>query len=138
MIAQTTVTVHDPTLRDGQHAVRHQLDAGQIHTYAAAVDAAGVPVVEVGHGNRLGASSLQVGRSRLSDDEMLATAREALTHSRLATLMLPGWATTADLRNAVRHGWTWCAWPHTAPRPASPNATWASFASSAPKRRACC
>ncbi|MGV9234240.1 4-hydroxy-2-oxovalerate aldolase [Streptomyces nigra] len=104
MIAQTTVTVHDPTLRDGQHAVRHQLDAGQIHTYAAAVDAAGVPVVEVGHGNGLGTSSLQVGRSRLSDDEVLATTREALTHSRLATLMLPGWATTADLRNAVRHG----------------------------------
>ncbi|MGW1170571.1 4-hydroxy-2-oxovalerate aldolase [Streptomyces sp. NPDC002550] len=104
MTAPTTVTVHDPTLRDGQHAVRHQLDAEQIRTYAAAVDAAGVPVVEVGHGNGLGASSLQVGRSRLSDDAMLATAREALTHSRLATLLLPGWATTADLRKAVRHG----------------------------------
>ncbi|WP_031487786.1 4-hydroxy-2-oxovalerate aldolase [Streptomyces bicolor] len=104
MTAQSQVIVHDPTLRDGQHAVRHQLDAGQIRGYAAAVDAAGVPVVEVGHGNGIGASSLQVGRSRISDDEMLATAREALAHSRLATLMLPGWATTADLRKAVRHG----------------------------------
>lgn len=104
MNAQTKVTVYDPTLRDGQHAVRHQLDAEQIRTYAAAVDAAGVPVVEVGHGNGIGASSLQVGRSRLSDDEMLITAREALTRSRLATLMLPGWATTSYLRNAVRCG----------------------------------
>ncbi|TQE18414.1 hypothetical protein SipoB123_34315 [Streptomyces ipomoeae] len=104
MTAQTTVIVHDPTLRDGQHAVRHRLDREQIRAYAAAVDAAGVLVAEVGHGNGIGASSLQVGRSRLSDDEMLATAREALTHSKLAALMLLGWATTADLRNAVRHG----------------------------------
>lgn len=104
MTEKTPVTVHDPTLRDGQHAVRHQLDREQIRAYAAAVDAAGVPVVEVGHGNGLGASSMQVGRSKLSDDEMLVTAREALTHSRLAAFMLPGWATIADLRNAVRHG----------------------------------
>ena len=104
MTAQPQVTVHDPTLRDGQHAVRHQLDAEQIRAYAAAVDAAGVPVVEVGHGNGIGASSMQVGRSKLSDDEMLSTAREALTRAGLAALMLPGWATTADLRNAVHHG----------------------------------
>ncbi|GAA4781737.1 4-hydroxy-2-oxovalerate aldolase [Streptomyces ziwulingensis] len=104
MTAPAQVTVHDPTLRDGQHAVRHQLDREQIRAYAAAVDAAGVPVVEVGHGNGLGASSLQVGHGRLSDDEMLATAREALTRSRLAALMLPGWATTADLHTAIRHG----------------------------------
>ncbi|MEU0770649.1 4-hydroxy-2-oxovalerate aldolase [Streptomyces albogriseolus] len=98
------VTLHDSTLRDGQHAVRHQLDRQQIQAYAAAVDAAGVPVVEVGHGNGLGASSLQVGRSKLSDDEMLTAAREAMPYSSLAALLLPGWGTTADLRNAVRLG----------------------------------
>ncbi|MCP9211455.1 4-hydroxy-2-oxovalerate aldolase [Streptomyces cucumeris] len=103
-MTKPTVIVHDPTLRDGQHAVRHQLDVKQIRSYAAAADTAGVPVVEIGHGNGLGASSHQVGHSRLSDDEMLATARQALPHSKMATLMLPGWATSKDLRNAVRHG----------------------------------
>ncbi|MEU1789113.1 4-hydroxy-2-oxovalerate aldolase [Streptomyces sparsogenes] len=103
-MTEPAVIVHDPTLRDGQHAVRHQLDAQQIRAYAAAADAAGVPVVEIGHGNGLGASSHQVGHSRLSDDEMLTTARQALPHSKMATLMLPGWATSDDLRNAVRHG----------------------------------
>ncbi|MBQ0827338.1 4-hydroxy-2-oxovalerate aldolase [Streptomyces tagetis] len=98
------VIVHDPTLRDGQHAIRHQLDAEQIRAYAAAADAAGVPVVEVGHGNGLGASSYQVGHSKISDEEMLSTAREVLTRSKMAALMLPGWATSDDLRNAVRHG----------------------------------
>ncbi|MER6145428.1 4-hydroxy-2-oxovalerate aldolase [Streptomyces sparsogenes] len=103
-MTEPAVIVHDPTLRDGQHAVRHQLDAQQIRAYAAAADAAGVPMVEVGHGNGLGASSHQVGHSRLSDDEMLTTARQALPRSKMATLMLPGWATSDDLRNAVRHG----------------------------------
>ncbi|WP_409471663.1 4-hydroxy-2-oxovalerate aldolase [Streptomyces sp. HC307] len=97
------VVVHDPTLRDGHHAVRHQLGAEQLRAYAKAADAAGVPVVEVGHGNGLGASSLQAGQARLSDDDMLAVVRESLSKSRMAVFMLPGWGTTADLRKAITH-----------------------------------
>jgi 4-hydroxy 2-oxovalerate aldolase len=99
-----SVVIHDPTLRDGQHAVRHQLGVAALRGYAAAADAAGVPVVEVGHGNGLGASSLQVGRAALSDDEMLATVREALPHSRMGVFLLPGWGTSDDLRRAIAHG----------------------------------
>ncbi|MET7937544.1 4-hydroxy-2-oxovalerate aldolase [Streptomyces sp. NPDC005322] len=98
------ILIHDPTLRDGHHAVRHQLGRDQLRHYAAAADAAGVPVIEVGHGNGLGASSLQVGRAKLSDDEMLSVVREALPNSRMGVFMLPGWGTTADLRKAVTHG----------------------------------
>jgi 4-hydroxy 2-oxovalerate aldolase len=50
------IQIHDPSLRDGHHAVRHSLAAEQLRAYALAADAAGVPVVEVGHGNGLGAS----------------------------------------------------------------------------------
>ena len=60
-------------------------------------------MVEVGHGNGLGASSLQVGRARLSDDEMLSITREALTNSKLGVFMLPGWGTIDDLENAIAH-----------------------------------
>ncbi|WCD91168.1 4-hydroxy-2-oxovalerate aldolase (plasmid) [Streptomyces xanthophaeus] len=102
--SRAPLVIHDPTLRDGQHAVRHQLDRDQIRSYAAAADAARIPVVEVGHGNGLGASSYQVGHGRLSDDEMLSTAREALAHSQMAVLMAPAWGTSADLANAVRRG----------------------------------
>ncbi|MEU7531634.1 4-hydroxy-2-oxovalerate aldolase [Saccharothrix sp. NPDC042600] len=98
------ITIHDPTLRDGQHAVRHRLSASALRGYAEAADAAGVPVVEVGHGNGLGASSLQVGRAAVSDDVMLSTVREALRHSRMAVFMLPGWGTSDDLRKALAHG----------------------------------
>ncbi|CAM5406966.1 4-hydroxy-2-oxovalerate aldolase [Streptomyces spiroverticillatus] len=98
------IILHDPTLRDGQHAVRHQLDAAQLTAYATAADAAGVPVIEVGHGNGLGASSLQIGRARLDDRTMLTTVRAALTHSRLGVFMAPGWGTSTDLRTAVSLG----------------------------------
>ncbi|MFI1964740.1 4-hydroxy-2-oxovalerate aldolase [Streptomyces pathocidini] len=101
---QPRVLIHDPTLRDGHHAVRHQLDREQLHAYAAAADAAGLPVVEIGHGNGLGASSLQIGRARLSDEEMLDTVRGALTRSRMGVFMAPGWGTSKDLRNAVALG----------------------------------
>lgn len=98
------IQIHDPSLRDGHHAVRHNLGPDQLRAYAQAANAAGVPVVEVGHGNGLGASSLQVGQARLSDDEMLSVVREALTSSKLGVFLLPGWATTRDIRNAVSHG----------------------------------
>lgn len=98
------VVIHDPTLRDGQHAVRHQLDTAQLRVYAQAANRAGIPVVEVGHGNGLDASSLQIGRSRLDDDAMLSTVREVLTDTRMAAFMAPGWGTGKDIRRAVGHG----------------------------------
>jgi 4-hydroxy 2-oxovalerate aldolase len=102
--ARRPIQIYDPTLRDGHHAVRHVLDREQLRAYAVAADSAGVPVVEVGHGNGLGASSLQAGRAKLTDDEMLSVVREALTRSRMGVFMLPGWGTAADLRKAIGHG----------------------------------
>lgn len=100
----STLVIHDPTLRDGQHAVQHQLGVAPLRGYAEAADAAGIPVVEVGHGNGLGASSIQVGRAAVSDDLMLSTVREALRHSKMGVFMLPGWGTCDDLRKAIARG----------------------------------
>ncbi|MFC8538630.1 4-hydroxy-2-oxovalerate aldolase [Streptomyces sp. NPDC057249] len=97
------IQIHDPSLRDGHHAVRHRLGADQLRAYARAADAARVPVVEVGHGNGLGASSLQVGLARLDDDEMLSVTREALTNSKLGVFLLPGWGTVEDIKRALAH-----------------------------------
>lgn len=100
-----TITISDPTLRDGSHAIRHQLTRHQVAVYAAAAEAAGVPIVEVGHGNGLGASSLQLGESLLSDVEMLETAREHLVHSKLGIHVIPGFATiNKDLKTAIDVG----------------------------------
>ena len=98
------VIVSDPTLRDGNHAIAQQLSLQQIRDYATAANAAGVPILEVGHGNGLGASSMQVGLSKETDQAMLETARECLTASRLAAFILPGWGTIKDIRVAIKSG----------------------------------
>jgi 4-hydroxy 2-oxovalerate aldolase len=50
----------------------------------------------VGHGNGLGASSLQVGLSALSDQKMITIARKNLTITKLGVFMLPGFGTIRD------------------------------------------
>lgn len=97
--------ISDPTLRDGNHAIKHQLDARQIALYCEAADKAGVPVVEVGHGNGVGASSLQVGLAKIDDRTMLQTARAHLKNAKLGIHVIPGFATIGrDLLPAIEDG----------------------------------
>jgi 4-hydroxy 2-oxovalerate aldolase len=99
------VLISDATLRDGSHAIAHKLTKEHIAAYASAADAAGIPIVEVGHGNGLGASSLQVGLSLLDDREMLETARKNLVRSKLGIHVIPGFATIKkDLAMAFELG----------------------------------
>ncbi len=87
------ILISDPTLRDGNHAVRHQISQKNFADYCTAADAAGVPIVEVGHGNGLGASSMLVGECALSDETILKTAREHLMRSKMAIHAIPGFCT---------------------------------------------
>lgn len=99
------VLISDPSLRDGNHAVRHSLKKEQIASYCRAADAAGVPIIEVGHGNGVGASSLQLGESACDDETTLRTARENLKNSKLGIHMIPGFATIEkDLKRAIEYG----------------------------------
>lgn len=99
------IIINDPTLRDGNHAVGHQLTREQIAAYCKAIDAAHVPMVEVGHGNGLGASSIQVGLSKETDQVLLETARKNLTFSKLCVHVIPGFATiNKDIQNAIDIG----------------------------------
>lgn len=99
------IIISDPTLRDGNHAVRHQITKENFIAYCAAADAAGVPIIEVGHGNGLGASSMLVGECALSDEEILSAARAALPHSKMAIHAIPGFCTIhRHLRMAMDSG----------------------------------
>ena len=87
------ILISDPTLRDGNHAVRHQLRKSDFESYCKAADSAAVPIVEVGHGNGLGASSMLVGECCLSDEIILSTSRENLKNSKMAVHAIPGFCT---------------------------------------------
>ncbi len=105
MINNQKIVISDPTLRDGNHAVSHQLSVEHIASYCKAANAAGVTIVEVGHGNGLGASSLQLGESKTPDHIALATARENLINSKLGIHVIPGFATIErDLKPAIGMG----------------------------------
>ena len=96
------ILISDPTLRDGNHAVRHQLSRESFVAYCRAAEAAGVPIVEVGHGNGLGASSMLVGECRLTDEEILSLSRANLVNSRSPTLI-----ERPDMRDCLRPGVGW-------------------------------
>ena len=49
--------ISDVTLRDGNHAVKHSINEKVIRNYCEIINETGVNIVEVGHGNGLGASS---------------------------------------------------------------------------------
>ena len=100
-----TIKFFDSTLRDGSHAVKHQISLESIAEYCKKVDGSGLYTVIVGHGNGLGASSLQVGLSAHSDLEMLKTARKNLRHTRLGAFMIPGFGGIRDdLAPALKTG----------------------------------
>ena len=87
----------DSTLRDGSHAVSHQFTVDQVRDVVRSLDAAGVPVIEISHGDGLGGSSFNYGFSRTDERELLRAAAEERRRSKLAVLLLPGIGVADDL-----------------------------------------
>ena len=98
------IIITDSSLRDGNHSVKHTISLDSIARYCQFADRAGVPIVEVGHGNGLAASSLLVGKSVNTDEEMLTTARKNLKNSKLGIHMIPGLATLEHTKKAIDLG----------------------------------
>jgi 4-hydroxy 2-oxovalerate aldolase len=92
--------VTDSSLRDGSHAKRHQFSVDDVRSVVAALDAAGVPVIEVSHGDGLGGSSFTYGISRVDERVLIDAATSTATTARIAALMLPGVGVKDDLRAA--------------------------------------
>ena len=99
-IIRHDIRLTDTTLRDGSHAMSHQFTVEQVRDTVSALDAAGVEVIEVAHGDGLGGSSFNYGFSRTNEIELIATARAAAARARIAALLVPGIGTVKDLRRA--------------------------------------
>jgi 4-hydroxy 2-oxovalerate aldolase len=94
------VRIVDTTLRDGSHAVAHQFAETEIRDTVRALDAAGVEVIEVAHGDGLGGSSFNYGFSHTDELNLIAAAREEATQAKIAVLLVPGIGTVKHLKCA--------------------------------------
>lgn len=94
------ITVHDMTLRDGMHPKRHQMTLAQMKSIACGLDAAGVPLIEVTHGDGLGGASVNYGFPSHTDEEYLSTVVPLMTHAKVSALLIPGIGTVDHLQMA--------------------------------------
>lgn len=96
------ITLHDMTLRDGMHPKRHLMSLEQMKAIAMGLDNAGIPLIEVTHGDGLGGSSVNYGFPAHTDEEYLGTVIPLMKQAKVSALLLPGIGTVDHLQMA--HG----------------------------------
>lgn len=96
------ITLHDMTLRDGMHPKRHLMTLEQMKSVAQGLDQAGVPLIEVTHGDGLGGASVNYGFPAHSDEEYLGTVIPLMKQAKVSALLIPGIGTVDHLKMA--HG----------------------------------
>ena len=94
------VRLHDMTLRDGMHPKRHLMTLAQMKTIAAGLDAAGMPLIEVTHGDGLGGSSVNYGFPAHTDEEYLGAVIPLMKQAKVSALLLSGIGTVDHLKMA--------------------------------------
>lgn len=102
------VRITDTSLRDGSHHKRHQFTVDEVRSIVAALDDAGVPVIEVTHGDGLGGSSFTYGFSKTPEQQLITTAAETARNAKIAFLMLPGVGVKDDILVAQDNGASIC------------------------------
>ena len=98
------ITLHDMTLRDGMHPKRHLMTLEQMRTVAQGLDDAGVPLIEVTHGDGLGGASVNYGFPAHSDEEYLSAVVPLMKQAKVSALLLPGIGTVDHLKMAHELG----------------------------------
>lgn len=91
-------------LRDGSHVVAHQFTEIQVRNVARALDDAGMHYIEVSHGDGLGGSTLQYGKSLVDEMTLIEAAAEECKTAKVAVLLIPGIGTVHELKQANKLG----------------------------------
>lgn len=103
-LSNKKVTLHDMSLRDGMHAKRHQISLEQMVDIATGLDEAGMPLIEVTHGDGLGGASVNYGFPAHSDEEYLGAVIPKMKQAKVSALLLPGIGTVDHLLMAKEVG----------------------------------
>ncbi len=98
------IILHDNCLRDGMHAKRHQISIEEMIAIARGLDDAGIPLLEVTHGDGLGGASINYGFPAHTDEEYLNAVIPEMKNAQVSALLLPGIGTVDHLKNACDCG----------------------------------
>ncbi|MBD7937471.1 MULTISPECIES: 4-hydroxy-2-oxovalerate aldolase [Cytobacillus] len=104
MTERQKVLLTEVALRDGSHALSHQYTVQQVEKIAKGLNEAKVPYIEVAHGDGLAGSSLQYGRSKTNEFELIEAAVAVTDFSKVAVLLIPGIGTVKELKQAQQLG----------------------------------
>lgn len=94
------IKITEVSLRDGSHVVKHQFTEAQVKSVAKALDDAGMHYIEVSHGDGLGGSTLQYGKSLVDEMKLIEAAVEEVKQATVAVLLIPGIGTVHELKQA--------------------------------------
>ncbi|MGG4436285.1 4-hydroxy-2-oxovalerate aldolase [Priestia megaterium] len=94
------IKITEVSLRDGSHVVKHQFTEAQVKSVTKALDDAGMHYIEVSHGDGLGGSTLQYGKSLVDEMKLIEAAVEEAKQATVAVLLIPGIGTVHELEQA--------------------------------------
>jgi 4-hydroxy-2-oxovalerate/4-hydroxy-2-oxohexanoate aldolase len=85
---------------NGKKVTLHQISLDEMVSIATGLDEAGMPLIEVTHGDGLGGRSLNYGFPAHSDEEYLSAVVPKMKNAKISALLLPGIGTVDHLKMA--------------------------------------
>jgi 4-hydroxy-2-oxovalerate aldolase len=98
------VQILDTTLRDGSYVINFQFTAEDTFLIASALDQIGIPLIEVGHGLGLNATSNSKMKAACPDEEYFEATQRAVTNGKWGMFFIPGIGRLEDIEKAAKYG----------------------------------
>lgn len=96
--------IMDVTLRDGSYQINFQFSNADVHRIGGELDKIGIPFIEIGHGQGIGASEAGQGKALHTDEEYLSQAKKSIHKAKVGMFCIPGIATLDQLESMCDQG----------------------------------
>jgi 4-hydroxy-2-oxovalerate aldolase len=103
-IDMQSIQILECTLGDGSYTVDWQFTAEDTALIVAALEQAGLQLIEIGHGLGMNASQKGRGFAAASDEEYLQAAADACSHAQFGMFFIPGIADSSHLDMGSDYG----------------------------------
>lgn len=103
-MSKSRLDILDCTLRDGSYSIDYQFNALDTAIISAALEKAGIKLIEIGHGTGLNSSNSGKGVAAATDEEYLQAAAETIRHAKWGMFFIPGIGRHQDLDLAAEYG----------------------------------